>query len=70
MSRTFDKDELRRRVDEVLYYIWDPIGVSDQPCARAEYESYVPKVLELLTSQDEPGPIAAYLAEVISSRMG
>jgi hypothetical protein len=45
--RTFDNDELRRRVDEVLYYIWDPIGVSDQPYARGEYEGYVPKVLQL-----------------------
>lgn len=46
--RTFDDRELSRRVDEVLYYIWDPIGVSEEPFARAEYESYVPKVLELV----------------------
>ena len=23
--------ELESRIDEVLYYIWDPIGVSDVP---------------------------------------
>lgn len=68
-SRTSNPDELRRRVDEVLYYVWDPIGVADEPFARAEYDSYVPKVLELLTSQDDPSPIATYLAGVISERM-
>jgi hypothetical protein len=69
-SRIFNPDELQRRVDEVLFYVWDPIGVADEPCARAEYESYVPRVLELLVSQDDPSPIATYLADVISSRMG
>jgi hypothetical protein len=69
-SRTSNPDELRRRVDEVLYYVWDPIGVADEPFARAEYDSYVPKVLELLTSQDDPTPIATYLDGVVSERMG
>jgi len=69
-SRTSNPDELRRRVDEVLYYVWDPIGVADEPFARAEYDSYVPKVLELLTNQDDPSPIAKYLAGVISEQMG
>ena len=68
--RTYNPDELRRRVDEVLYYVWDPIGVSDEPFARAEYDSYVPKVLELLVSQHDPSPIATYLAEIISEHMG
>lgn len=68
-NRKFNPDELQRRVDEVLFYVWDPIGVVDEPYARAEYESYVPRVLELLISQDDPSPIAAYLAEVIGSRM-
>jgi hypothetical protein len=69
-SRTSNPDELRRRVDEVLYYVWDPIGVSDEPFARAEYDSYVPKVLELLVSQNDPAPISAYLADIVNTRMG
>jgi hypothetical protein len=69
-SRTSNPDELRRRVDEVLYYVWDPIGVADEPFARAEYESYVPKVLELLVSQDDPVLISVYLADIIKTRMG
>lgn len=38
-------DELERRVDEVLFYIWDPIGVNSYVSARAEYRSYIPQVL-------------------------
>ena len=34
-SRTSNPDELRRGVDEVLYYVWDSIGVADQPSAVA-----------------------------------
>lgn len=67
--RTSNPDEFRRRVDEVLYYVWDPIGVADEPFARAEYESYVPKVLELLVSQDDPAPISVYLADIMQTRM-
>ncbi len=38
-NQTTDKGKLReleKRIDEVLYYVWDPIEVSDEPCARAE----------------------------------
>ena len=69
-SRTSNPDELHRRIDEVLYYVWDPLGVADEPFARAEYEGYVPKVLELLTSQNDPTPISEYLAKVLETRMG
>ncbi len=68
--RTFDNNELQRRVDEVLYYVWDPIGVSGAPFARAEYESYVPKVLQLVEDNDRIQPIADHLAEIINTRMG
>jgi hypothetical protein len=36
------QDELYRRTDEVLHYIWDPIGVAGVPEARDEYDSYLP----------------------------
>ena len=66
----FDNRELYRRVDEVLFYVWDPIGVSDEPCARWEYKSYAPKVLQLVEQNDDPSPIANYLAEIESNQMG
>ena len=69
-SRTSRPDELLRRVDEVLFYVWDPIGVAGEPFARAEYDSYVPKVLELLVGTDFPQPITDYLASIVTDKMG
>ena len=40
--------ELYKRCDEVLHYVWDPIGISDVPEARDEYESYLPTVWRLV----------------------
>lgn len=67
--RVFDKNELRRRVDEVLFYIWDPVGVSPEPYARGEYETYVSKVLNLVEQNDDIGAISLYLAEIVKNRM-
>lgn len=37
------ESDLQKRISEVLYYEWDPIGVrSFEPSARDEYDSYVP----------------------------
>jgi hypothetical protein len=67
--RAFNNDELRRRIDEVLFYVWDPIGVADEPYARAEYEGYVSDVLELVEKSEQSQPIADYLDHVVKSRM-
>jgi hypothetical protein len=62
-------EELYRRVDEVLHYVWDPLGVSDTPEARDEYCSYLPDVLSLLNTSSDVEQIAAYLSDVIIVRM-
>jgi hypothetical protein len=67
--RTFNNDELRKRVDEVLYYVWDPIGVSLAPFARGEYEDYVPKVLQLVVEHDDMEPISVHLVDIIKTNM-
>ena len=67
--RTFDKDELRRRVSEVLYYVWDPIGVADQPYARAEYETYVAEVLQLVNESKSSSVISDHLASIVKNSM-
>jgi len=67
--RTFGNDELRRRVDEVLYYVWDPIGVREEPFARYEYENYVRHVLQLLENHDDAEPISEYLAGIVRTSM-
>ena len=61
--------ELTNRVDEVLYYLWDPIGVSDEPCARGEYSTYVGSFLSLLINEKEE-KIAKRLSEIETTSMG
>lgn len=68
--QVFDNWELGRRVDEVLFYVWDPIGVSDEPCARWEYKEYVPKILQLVEQNDDPSPISAHLTKIVIDYMG
>lgn len=62
--------QLYRATDEILYYLWDPIGVNDCPAARDEYQSYLPKTFKLLVSDAKDHEIAAYLNKVESSSMG
>jgi hypothetical protein len=62
--------ELYIRVDEVLHYIWDPIGVSIEPHARDEYDAYVPQVFGLLKKGVAASIIAAYLTQTTVDRMG
>lgn len=61
---------LYRVVDEVLHYIWDPIGVSGAPQARDEYHGYLLQVFGLLQRGAEASAIANYLSQSVVERMG
>lgn len=65
-----DEAELYRRCDEVLHYVWDPIGVSGSPGARDEYHSYLPNVFALVKDNPDAEKISGYLLEVEVSSMG
>ena len=58
------------RVDELLQYVWDPIGVARVPEARDEYSSYVPTVARLLLEEENKEDIVAYLHKIASEHMG
>lgn len=61
--------ELFRGVDEVLHYVWDPIGVAGTPESRDEYDSYAPHVFSML--QDSPSAeIAQFLVTTEAETMG
>lgn len=62
--------ELYKRIDEILYYKWDPIGISDGDWARDEYQSYLPRVFAHAMQSDSPDPIARYLGEITTENMG
>lgn len=65
-----DEKELYMRIDEVIHYIWDPIGINDCPQARDEYSSYLPKVFQLAKKNGSQKEIAEYLNYVQTDRMG
>jgi hypothetical protein len=62
--------ELYRAVDEVLHYVWDPIGVSGCPQARDEYHGYLPQVFGMLRDGADESTIAAYLTSITTEQMG
>ncbi|KAA3642979.1 MAG: hypothetical protein DWQ07_20870 [Chloroflexi bacterium] len=62
--------ELYKRCDEVLHYIWDPIGVAGAPGARTEYHSYLPQVFALVRDESDADQIVEYLTMVEEKRMG
>ena len=64
-----DQMELYRRTDEVLHYIWDPVGIAGAPEARNEYQSYLPEVFSLLMKDDSQG-IRDWLAKLTEEGMG
>lgn len=73
IDRMIDKDRSRRiraAIREVLMKHWDLIGVSNEPMAADEYDSYLGDFYELLKNQKQEAVIAAYLREVEIKRMG
>ena len=48
---------------------WDPIGVSDEPMAADEYDSYLGDVHELLERHATADEIARYLHKIETQRM-
>ncbi len=61
--------ELTNRVDEVLYYLWDPIGVSNEPCARGEYSSYALSIVSSVIAENK-NDIVEKLTKIESELMG
>jgi hypothetical protein len=62
--------DLYRRIDEILWREWDPIGVSEIPEARDEYYGYLPIVFRLVLEGKEEEIIAQYLLSFEIERMG
>ena len=61
--------ELEQRIDEVLFYVWDPIGVAAIPTAIGEYSSYTATILKYVLNEDLK-KIASHLGKIESSSMG
>ena len=61
---------LYKRIDEILYNDWDPIGVSGFGGPTDEYHGYLPQVFKLALSGNDHQEIAEYLTWVTVDRMG
>ena len=61
--------ELYQRLDEVIQYIWDPIGISHHPEARDEYHSYLPEIYARVKIGDKE-KLAEYMKWVVTDQMG
>ncbi|PZQ45490.1 MAG: hypothetical protein DI551_07160 [Micavibrio aeruginosavorus] len=60
---------LYTRVGEVIHYIWDPIGISEAPGARDEYDTYLPDIMSILSTKP-PEALVKYLSWIVTERMG
>jgi hypothetical protein len=63
------KDRFVNYVDEVLHYVWDPLGVAGIPEVRDEYRGYVPRVVEL-AMEGNVASLKEYLHWVETRTMG
>ena len=72
MGKKLPPDQLKlyQMCDEVLHYIWDPIGVAGYPGARDEYHAYLPHVFRLVLDDAGKDTIIDYLVSVETDRMG
>lgn len=52
---------LYNQIDEILYFDWNPIGLSDMP--RDEYQSYTPSIFNLKKQEADVEAIARKLME-------
>lgn len=61
--------EVRRAIRRVFLEVWDPLGVSDEPNAQDEYDGYIGRAFELLTTSGSDKEIVDYLLWIVG-RMG
>jgi hypothetical protein len=64
------KRDITRAVDEILHYVWDPIGVAGVPQARDEYSAYVPRVVALLARGISEGELSLWLQRLAEEHIG
>ena len=60
---------LYKRIDDILWFDWDPIGVKDI-APRDEYQSYVPEIFGLVKAKKDRQAIADRLLKLETENMG
>lgn len=62
--------EIQESIRNILLKTWDPLGVSDEPIAKDEYDSYIGPIYRLLASGGNVREVASLLAHIESQNMG
>jgi hypothetical protein len=65
-----DQMALYKRVDEILWNDWDPIGVSGIAEARDEYCGYLPDIFSRALNRAQPAEIADRLHWIETVMLG
>lgn len=67
---TSEQKQLYKRIDEILWSDWDPIGVNDIDSVRDEYQSYTPHIFSLTIQGADKTEIAEHLHKLETINMG
>lgn len=65
------KEALQKKVSDILFDQWDPIGINDAPTApRTEYAGYAPQLVQFVQKiSDDPWDVATELREIEFHKM-
>jgi hypothetical protein len=61
---------LYKKIDDILWIDWDPIGVNEIEDARDEYHNYVSELFDLANSGAKKEEIADRLYKLETGQMG
>lgn len=62
--------KIENQVKEILMNDWDPIGVKNNPNAKAEYDEYALRIVGMLYNGSNENKIAEYLNMVVTQDLG
>ena len=68
-SRDKRAAEIQDSIRQVLVHDWDPIGVSDNPKLRDEYDSYVAPVYRILAGSRSEQELTEFLFQTVRDTM-
>lgn len=61
---------MEQRVSEILFYVWDPIGINLNVACRDEYDDYVPIIAAYLLHEYGETRLGALLIFIMESWIG
>jgi hypothetical protein len=66
----FEQLELYKKIDEILWLYWNPIGLNIQEKTLDEYSGYIPYIFKLKIQDADKHKIANYLYKLETIHLG